>query len=153
MSAGGGRTPVDEPEDGAGAEGILLEFERDMSEFRITANPLIWEGCNIATLISRFNTVPLDEDPRRTAGGCGCPAETEPVGTGMIPRRFRAGMKAIGNWTGIAEVVGYVTGGGTIDVLTCGDREGALDAAENVGVAAAAWAGGEVPNVEVYVYG
>lgn len=104
LSGGARRSSVDET--GAGGESESTGAEagtvvltvlgpRDISEFKINANPLIWVGCSEEILISIFS-IPLDE-PRRIAGGAGCPSISEAAGVGTIPSRVRAGIEAMGN--------------------------------------------------------
>jgi len=67
------------------------------------ARPLIWADCSSATLISRLSMVPLLAVPSSTAAGWGWSAGgSEALGTGRIPRAWRAGKDATGTDTGTA---------------------------------------------------
>lgn len=72
--------------------------------------------------------MPFAVEPRKTAGGCGCPSGgREATGTGIMPNAWRAGNDATGSWTGIAPldwygayVVGFGAAGETEKVETVG---------------------------------
>lgn len=82
---------------GAEVVGVLVVLgPRDISEFKINANPLICVGCSKEILISIFS-IPFDDVPRRIAGGAGWPSATEAAGMGTMPRRLRAGIAVRGN--------------------------------------------------------